>query len=193
MTLTLKIDIFFPMARQLLIIHHHTKFGYKRLSGSGNLAWTKIWTPWTNIPPTPKLFSFFFGGGGGWYNERKPLCVAVTAYTIFLSIFAGLGVKPNQMDTCIYTCIIIHHSCPSCLFSPVQNLLLLILVLRGAETTSCTWCGTSRTAFLKPLLPNIEPWFPAKNKHNFFCDYNYKKPLLYNNHDTITWTSSQIK
>ena len=29
------------MTLQLMIIHQHTKFGYKRLSGSGDNIWTK--------------------------------------------------------------------------------------------------------------------------------------------------------
>ena len=83
--------------------------------------------------------------------------------TVLNGTWCGTTVMSNKTTFCRH------------LFSPAQNLPLLILVLHGAGTTSCTWCGTSRTAFLKPLLPNIEPWFPATASTP--CSHADKKPL----------------
>ena len=42
MTLTLKLaQQSFRMTLQLMMMHHHTKFNYKRLSGSEDVVWTK--------------------------------------------------------------------------------------------------------------------------------------------------------
>ena len=37
----LNIATHFCMALQLMMMHHHTKFGYKRLSSSHDIFWTK--------------------------------------------------------------------------------------------------------------------------------------------------------
>ena len=51
---TLKIaNQFFCKTLRLMIIHHHTKFGYKRLSGSGDIIWTKSRHMDRQMPHTP--------------------------------------------------------------------------------------------------------------------------------------------
>ena len=71
MTLTLNTtNQFSCMTLRLMIIHHNTKCGYKRLSGSGDIVWTAHGRMDTrtdgrsdsNIPP---LSSFRGMGGGG--------------------------------------------------------------------------------------------------------------------------------
>lgn len=47
---------------------------------------------------------------------------------------------------------------------PVHNPLLLSLALHAVGTTSCTLYETARTAFLKPLLPDIELLYPKDQK-----------------------------
>ena len=50
-----------------MMIHHHTNFGYRRLSGSGGIMWTDGQTDTDNIPH----LNFIKWWGQGWEDYEK--------------------------------------------------------------------------------------------------------------------------